>query len=316
MSQDPLGLVAGFNMYTFAPNVQKWIDPLGLCKKKPKPITDPSRLLPAPRGTDPWMPNTPIKSNPVPKGGIEVDMAVSSGQTKPGGWATGDTIPDVNFVRNDLVVISSFKEEVSGVQRLLVPEGVQVQEGIVGPQFEKGITYPGGANQVQILNYGDRSHLKPIGAVRPIHLLKGKIMNMISSFKELFKDQNYDRVNNPQLLSVSELQPIGIEWYVGNKQYQICFKGYASVVPLADMSGIAIAEFSNSDLSKGGNAYIINADGSKRFDIQLPSEYANGRFSDVYYIGECLFFFFFDREDFRVLVDVNTGEVKNINISR
>ena len=169
VSQDPLGLAAGENVYIFGPNVQGWIDPLGLCKKKPKPITDPSRLRPAPRGTDPWMPSTPIKSYPVPKGGIEVDMAVSPGQTKPGGWATRDTIPDVNFVRNDLAVIPSFKEEVSGVQRYLIPEGVQVQEGIVGPQFEKGITYPGGANQVQILNYGDRSLLKPIGAVRPIH---------------------------------------------------------------------------------------------------------------------------------------------------
>jgi hypothetical protein len=29
-----LGLVAGENVYRFGPNTQKWIDPLGLCKKK------------------------------------------------------------------------------------------------------------------------------------------------------------------------------------------------------------------------------------------------------------------------------------------
>lgn len=35
VSQDPLGLAAGENVYIFGPNVQGWIDPLGLCKKKP-----------------------------------------------------------------------------------------------------------------------------------------------------------------------------------------------------------------------------------------------------------------------------------------
>jgi hypothetical protein len=30
---DPLGLAAGENVYGFAPNVQGWIDPLGLCKE-------------------------------------------------------------------------------------------------------------------------------------------------------------------------------------------------------------------------------------------------------------------------------------------
>ncbi len=33
ISQDPLGLVPGENVYAFGPNVHRWIDPLGLCKK-------------------------------------------------------------------------------------------------------------------------------------------------------------------------------------------------------------------------------------------------------------------------------------------
>jgi RHS repeat-associated protein len=33
ISQDPLGLAAGENVYGFGPNAQVWIDPLGLCKE-------------------------------------------------------------------------------------------------------------------------------------------------------------------------------------------------------------------------------------------------------------------------------------------
>jgi RHS repeat-associated protein len=36
ISQDPLGLAAGENVYGFGPNTQTWIDPLGLCKKGPQ----------------------------------------------------------------------------------------------------------------------------------------------------------------------------------------------------------------------------------------------------------------------------------------
>lgn len=32
VNQDPIGLWGGFNVYQFAPNVQDWVDPLGLMK--------------------------------------------------------------------------------------------------------------------------------------------------------------------------------------------------------------------------------------------------------------------------------------------
>ena len=32
VNQNPIGLEGGFNFYRFAPNVQRWIDPLGLAK--------------------------------------------------------------------------------------------------------------------------------------------------------------------------------------------------------------------------------------------------------------------------------------------
>ncbi len=37
ISKDPLGIAPGINVYAFGPNTQKWIDPLGLCKKQSKP---------------------------------------------------------------------------------------------------------------------------------------------------------------------------------------------------------------------------------------------------------------------------------------
>lgn len=141
-------------------------------------------------------------------------------------------------------------------------------------------------------------------------------MDRIRKYGELFRDPNYDRRNNPKHLSVRELQPIAIEWFAGNKQNRVDFNDYASVVPLLDRTGVAVVEFDSSDEGKGGKAYIINPDGTKRFDVKLPQKYAKGRFSDVYYIGNDLHFFFYDEEDYRALIDVNTGEVKSVNISR
>jgi hypothetical protein len=140
-------------------------------------------------------------------------------------------------------------------------------------------------------------------------------MNVISGYRELFKDQNYDRVNNPKRLSVKELRPIGVEWFVENKQFRIDLKDSARLRLLSDMSGIAVVQF-DSDEKKGGKAYIINPDGTKKFDIKLPTEYSASRFYDVYYIDDDLYFFFYDGEDYRALVDVSTGEVKSIHISR
>jgi len=119
--------------------------------------------LPAPRNSEPWMPNTPLVSEPVPKGGLLIEMAMAPGQTRPGGWATTDNILDINYVRNQLAVTPEFKPEVGTVQKFLIPEGVQVQRGTVGPQIFEGKLYSGGGSQVQILNFSDRAKLIPIG---------------------------------------------------------------------------------------------------------------------------------------------------------
>jgi RHS repeat-associated protein len=36
ISQDPLGLAAGENVYAYAPNVWGWVDPMGLCEEQAK----------------------------------------------------------------------------------------------------------------------------------------------------------------------------------------------------------------------------------------------------------------------------------------
>jgi len=137
-------------------------------------------------------------------------------------------------------------------------------------------------------------------------------LGVISGYKELFKDQNYDRINNPKYLSVKEMLPIGAEWFVGNKQFRIEFKDSAVLCLLSDMSGIAVVEFHGSN----SKAYIINSDGTKRFEIKLPAEYSAPHFYDVYYINGDLYFFFYDKEDYRALVDVDSGNIKDISISR
>jgi hypothetical protein len=97
-----------------------------------------------------------------------IDMAMAPGQVRPGGWGTFDNITDVNFVRNNLAVTPEFKPEISHVQRFQVPEGIQIQVGTVGPQTWNGVTFPGQGNQVQILNFGDRSKLIPVEQPRSI----------------------------------------------------------------------------------------------------------------------------------------------------
>jgi len=166
-TQDPIGLAGGFNLHRYVGNPVNLIDPLGLSCKLLNLAKQPL-ALPAPTASNPWMPNTPMESAPAPAGGLEVQMAMAPGQTRPGGWATQDHIPDVAYVRKNLAVTPQFKPEVSHVQTFHIPEGVQLQHGMVGPQTHGCATYPGGGSQVQILNYVDRAKLVPIGAPRRI----------------------------------------------------------------------------------------------------------------------------------------------------
>ncbi|MBP3194478.1 MAG: MafB family polymorphic toxin [Cardiobacteriaceae bacterium] len=126
-------------------------------------------LLPKPKyeGTNPWAEGVPIVSMETPKN-FYINMAQSPNQKGPGGWGTQDYIPDVNYVRNKLAVTPGFKDEITEVQTYLIPEGIRVQTGTVGPQTHNGVTYPGGGTQVEIYNKQDKQKLIPIGKPRPI----------------------------------------------------------------------------------------------------------------------------------------------------
>ena len=130
--------------------------------------TVPEQLALGPgKGVNPY----PVGDNgvgmPAPKG-LRVEMAMSPGQTDAGEFGTMDHIPDVEFVRKNLAVRDDWKAEISHVQVFEIPEGMRIQVGRVGPQELGDIKYPGGANQVQILDPEDRKLLIPIGEPRPI----------------------------------------------------------------------------------------------------------------------------------------------------
>ena len=118
-------------------------------------------------GTNPWAEGVPIVSMDAPEN-FYINMAQSPGQKGPGGWGTQDYIPNVNYVRNQLAVTPGFKPKITEVQTYLIPEGIHIQTGTVGPQTHNGVTYPGGGTQVEIYNYEDRHKLIPIGKPRPI----------------------------------------------------------------------------------------------------------------------------------------------------
>jgi RHS repeat-associated protein len=68
VSQDPLGLVAGENVYGFGPNAQTWVDPLGLaCKGIAKQAASWQGQVDYP-GVDNWK-NTTLKKGTIIYGG-------------------------------------------------------------------------------------------------------------------------------------------------------------------------------------------------------------------------------------------------------
>ena len=48
--------------------------------------------LPASSVKNPWKEGEIIRSIIVPEGGMEIDMAMAPGQTRPGGWGTIDRL--------------------------------------------------------------------------------------------------------------------------------------------------------------------------------------------------------------------------------
>jgi len=90
--------------------------------------------------------------------GETFEMAVSVGQKPetPGRFGTDvNSITDVDFVRNDLAVITDWKSDIDRVVQYSVREDVTlpVRQGPIGPQIDLSANrfLPGGANQVEIM---------------------------------------------------------------------------------------------------------------------------------------------------------------------
>ena len=175
-TQDPIGLLGGVNNYQYAPNPTGWVDPLGLkCNEllptksnKTAPITDPSRLIASPKWDTPEHPDFPIETF-VTTQDMYFEQAIDanyqldkvSGKVKPGGFfTTANTIKDMRFMREELAVTHKMKPNVTHVAVFKFPAGITLQKSIVNPQIDLDGTYlPGGAPQVEILNYADRNKI-------------------------------------------------------------------------------------------------------------------------------------------------------------
>ncbi|PJI07819.1 MULTISPECIES: hypothetical protein [Clostridium] len=107
-------------------------------------------------GQSPW-PENFVPQQKILKPGDTFQMALDSTQpvTSPGGFATFDNIPNVDYVRNNLAVKSDWKVDCSKVVTYRVKQGVDlhVLEGPVGPQIDINADkyLPGGGTQIQML---------------------------------------------------------------------------------------------------------------------------------------------------------------------
>jgi RHS repeat-associated protein len=153
INQDPIGLLGGINNYQYAPNPVEWIDPLGLCKEVATPITDPSRLLSAPKYSTTHTQGELLESFKVGSEGLLLPGGRAHGPGSPaGGFLSETPIPDQNYVRESLATLPEWNKA-THVSDAYVPPGVILQRSVAGPQ---GPGYPGGGVQLEILNPSDK----------------------------------------------------------------------------------------------------------------------------------------------------------------
>ncbi len=89
------------------------------------------------------------------------------------GWGTFNTITDVDFARQRLVVTHEFKPSIDRTVAFEVTEPLRVRYGPVGPQIDRvsGRYLAGGGSQIQLLavRLQDRmNYLRVVGS-REIH---------------------------------------------------------------------------------------------------------------------------------------------------
>ncbi|MFG2876047.1 putative T7SS-secreted protein [Streptomyces sp. NPDC048337] len=163
LTADPLGLAPSPNPVAYVTNPLVWADPLGLspCPKE----GEERKALPPARREPPHLEGSPIVAR-FAQPGEEFNMVISQGQTRPGGFGTFDDVPNQQFVRDQLAVRTDWKDDVSLLQRYRISDGdpILVQESIIGPQVDPKLGHlPGGGTQIEIMEFGDRARLIPVG---------------------------------------------------------------------------------------------------------------------------------------------------------
>lgn len=133
-------------------------------------------------------------------------------------------------------------------------------------------------------------------------------MGKICNFEIMSNRVSYDDNKKNQKLSVFDLMPIGVSWNYNGREYSIIDDNKIIPLILSDNDLIAVIE---SPFDKEKNqAYIINPNGSVRWDLKkIVGRYTGGIvFFDVYYIGGELYFFVnINNSDYRFLFDVTSG---------
>jgi len=147
ISQDPLGLIPGENVYSFAANVQNWIDPLGLACKKP------SKSLPGPKLPD-NIANTFTDGKYVNRK-LDSDTTfykyhgVNNRTGRKYTWFTDKKYASEADLRSDLAIRHDWGVNITNVSKFDVPKGTWVSEGTAAAQ---GAGYPGGGYQAVVTN--------------------------------------------------------------------------------------------------------------------------------------------------------------------
>lgn len=141
-------------------------------------------------------------------------------------------------------------------------------------------------------------------------------MTKLQNFRHIELDPSYDKIQNPKRLTVRELLPIGASWEYNGQKYEVFKPWGVLAVPLNDFRSIAIVEGS-FETGQKNHAYVMNANGSVRFEINKPSELTTSAFFDVYYIsGELCFFLSGSSGDFRLSINEIDGRISKINPNR
>ncbi|WP_174353617.1 hypothetical protein [Serratia proteamaculans] len=131
---------------------------------------------------------------------------------------------------------------------------------------------------------------------------------MIIDFERKYSSIEYDRVNNPNSLSVLKPLPDSFSWSYNGVSHQR--ENSDKVIPLLlkDANAIAVVE---APFDKNKNAaFILNPDNSIMWDISdiYRKMMTVDFFSDVYYVNNELFYFLHSNgKDFRFSFDIKTG---------